>query len=451
MKAIISLLLPLIIAYSAFAQDHSENVSGPFENVKQVTEECLMCHDDSGAEVLQSNHWDWLTSSLAASTQSETSKSKHIPINNFCIAVSDSSNQCTTCHLPFSGLDESFDFNAAENIDCLVCHDQTGTYKRLPFGTGLPEQEMDLLTIAQSVGKPTDKNCGTCHFGGSGGVLMRSISMDKSLLDPTEELDYHLGGLGLGCGDCHETKGHNISAENKPACENCHDSEPHEKELLNQHSSAVSCQTCHIPTYARTEPAITFWDWSKAGEDLESIENEFGELNFYKSKGELVWAKNIRPEYYWNNGSDDYYELGEKNEKAKSIDLNKPSGKISDPNSKIHPYKVMRVKQPYDATNKHLIIPQISGNDGYSTTSNWVSASEIGMQKINLEFSGTVDFIETKMFWPINHMVMSADNALKCTSCHGKGGEGILNWKELGYPDDPIKKGGRVKNKLVKE
>ena len=46
---------------------------------------------------------------------------------------------------------------------------------------------------------------------------------------------------------------------------------------------------------------------------------------------------------------------------------------------------------------------------------------------------------------------MSSDNALKCTSCHGKGGEGLLNWKELGYPDDPIKKGGRVKNKLVKE
>ncbi len=27
----------------------------------------------------------------------------------------------------------------------------------------------------------------------------------------------------------------------------------------------------------------------------------------------------------------------------------------------------------------------------------------------------------------------------------------LLNWKELGYPDDPMKKGGRVKNKLVKE
>lgn len=456
MKAIISLLILLVIAYSAYPQDHSENFSGPFENVKQVTEECLMCHDESGTEVIQSNHWNWLTSNLAAETQSKTTDSNYVPINNFCIAAADSSNQCTTCHLPFSGKDESFEFNSAENIDCLVCHDQTGTYKRLPFGTGLPKGETDLLAIAQSVGKPTDKNCGTCHFGGSGGVLMRSMAMDKSLINTTEEIDYHIGGLGFGCSDCHETKSHNISARNESgespvACENCHDAEPHKKDLLNQHVSSVACQTCHIPTYARTEPAIVQWDWSKAGEDRESVKNEFGEINFYKSKGELVWAKNIRPEYYWNNGSDDYYELGEKNEKAKTLDLNKLAGKISDPDSKISPYKVMRVKQPYDPTTKRLIIPLISGNDGYSTTSNWVSASEKGMKIVNLDFSGSVDFIEAKMYWPINHMVMSADNALKCTSCHGKGGEGLLNWKELGYPDDPIKKGGRVKNKLVKE
>ena len=450
MKALIPFLLLLIVAFTALAQDHSENVSGPFETVQQVTEECLLCHEDSGTEILASNHWNWLTSNLSLSTKSENLNGKHIPINNFCFAVSDSSNQCTPCHLPLSGKDESFDFNSAENIDCLVCHAQTGTYKRSPFGTGLPEQEMDLLAIAQSVAKPTSSNCGTCHFSGSGGVMMKSGEMDKSLLNPTEENDYHLGGLGLGCGDCHETKDHNISAESKPACENCHDSEPHEKELLNQHSSAIACQTCHIPTYSRTEPAITFWDWSKAGEERDSLTDEFGEETYSKSRGELVWAKNIRPEYYWNNGSDNYYKLGEKNDKAKLIDLNKPAGKILDANSKISPFKVVRVKQPYDPVNKYLIIPKLDGEDGYSTSNNWVTASEKGMKVVNLDFSGSADFIETKMYWPINHMVMSADNSLKCTSCHGKGGEGILNWKELGYPDDPIKKGGRVKNKLLK-
>jgi hypothetical protein len=54
------------------------------------------------------------------------------------------------------------------------------------------------------------------------------------------------------------------------------------------------------------------------------------------------------------------------------------------------------------------------------------------------------------MFWPINHMVMSSDNALKCTSCHGKGGKNLLDWKALGYAGDPIKKGTREKNGLIK-
>ena len=137
MKTLIPVLLLLSVSITTQAQDHKDNLSGPFENVQQVTEECLMCHDDSGTEVLQSNHWNWLSSSLAASTQSDTTNSKHIPINNFCISYSDSSAQCTTCHLPFSGQDESFDFNVAENIDCLVCHDQTGTYKRLPIRSGI--------------------------------------------------------------------------------------------------------------------------------------------------------------------------------------------------------------------------------------------------------------------------------------------------------------------------
>ena len=455
MKVLIPLLL-LIGLTPLLAQDHKENLSGPYDNVQQITEECLMCHEDAGDEVLHSNHWNWLSSNVADSNQIINDGEKHIPVNNFCIAVPGNSAPCTTCHLPFSGIGESFDFNVSENIDCLVCHEQTGTYSQLKFDSDSSELEIDLLAIAQSVGKPTSNNCGSCHFSGIGGAMMKSGVMDKSLFNPSEDIDIHLGGLGFGCGDCHETDKHNISAKSESgqspvACDNCHDSAPHKKELLNQHYTAVACQTCHIPTYSRTKPSIVQWDWSKAGQDIEAAMNEFGENNYYKTKGELVWSKNIVPEYYWNNGTTKYYDLGEKIEKNKMLDLNKPAGKISDANSKISPFKVLKAKQLYDAQNKYLIIPDLYGDDGYQKTFDWINASQKGMQAINLEFSGTVDFIETKMYWPINHFVISSDNALKCTSCHGKGGEGLLKWKDLGYPDDPIKKGGRVKNKLVKE
>ena len=66
MKALIPVLPLLFISYSTLAQDHKDNLSGTYENVQQVTEECLMCHEDSGTEILASNHWNWLTSSLAA-------------------------------------------------------------------------------------------------------------------------------------------------------------------------------------------------------------------------------------------------------------------------------------------------------------------------------------------------------------------------------------------------
>lgn len=446
----------LISSYFLYSQDHKENLSGPYENVQQIIEECLMCHEDAGDEVLHSNHWNWLSSNLVVPEIESVGTGKYIPINNFCLKVPGNGTQCITCHLPFSGKDSSFDFNSVENIDCLVCHEQTGTYAQLKFGTDTSRVAVDLLAIAQSVGKPTLNNCGSCHFRGVGGVMVPSGAMDKTLFEPTEETDIHLGGLGFGCGDCHETSKHNISpksetGEKSVACKNCHDTEPHEKELLNNHCSSVACQTCHIPEYSRTEPSIVQWDWSKAGQDREASLNEFGETNYSKSKGEIVWAKNIKPSYYWSNGNSVNYELGEKIGNNKSIDLNKPDGKISDVNSKISPFKVVNVKQPYDPINQYLIIPKIYGEDGYQKTFNWASASQKGIKYLNLEFSGSVDFIETKMYWPINHMVMSSDNALKCTSCHGKGGEGLLKWKELGYPDDPIKKGGRVKNKLVKE
>jgi octaheme c-type cytochrome (tetrathionate reductase family) len=453
----VSILFLLLIGLTRlFAQDHSENLAGPYENVQQITEECLMCHEDVGDAVLSSNHWNWLSSNLEVPEKIVSGESKHIPINNFCLAIPGKGKDCATCHLPFSGKDETFVFNSTENIDCLVCHEQTGNYTQLKFESTANDSTINLLSIAQSVAKPTDKNCGSCHFRGIGGVMVESGAMDKSLIEPEEADDIHLGGLGFGCGDCHESSNHNISlksetGESPVACVNCHDAAPHKKELLNNHCSAVACQTCHIPTYSRTEPSIVQWDWSKAGQDIQSSVNEFDEVNYVKSKGELTWSKNIRPEYYWNDGKSQVYELGEKIQKNKTLDLNKPDGKISDANSKISPFKVVKVKQPYDPVHEYLIIPKIYGEDGYQNTFNWASASEKGMKYVNLEFSGTVDFVETKMYWPINHMVMSSDNVLKCTSCHGKGGEGLLKWKELSYPDDPIKKGGRVKNKLVKE
>ena len=40
------------------------------------------------------------------------------------------------------------------------------------------------------------------------------------------------------------------------------------------------------------------------------------------------------------------------------------------------------------------------------------------MRRIGLPYSGRYGFIETEMYWPINHMVSPADQALQCVDCH---------------------------------
>ena len=74
---------------------------------------------------------------------------------------------CTTCHAGYGWKDETFDFEKVENVDCLVCHEQSGGYVK--GKKGLPAEGVDLLAVAKSVALPTRDNCGSCHFRGGGG------------------------------------------------------------------------------------------------------------------------------------------------------------------------------------------------------------------------------------------------------------------------------------------
>jgi hypothetical protein len=49
-----------------------------------------------------------------------------------------------------------------------------------------------------------------------------------------------------------------------------------------------------------------------------------------------------------------------------------------------------------------------------------------------------VGWIETDMYWKVNHMVVPKANALACNDCHGAGG--WLDWKAPGYAGDPLKR-----------
>lgn len=454
MKQILFILIYLLFANLVAQEDHSEHIEGPFETPQEVTETCLECHEEAGEQIMATRHWKWFGDEFESANGEKVTFGKSNIMNNFCIATSSNEPRCTSCHIGFGWKDGSFDFEDQNNIDCLVCHDQTGTYKKTPTGAGMPDENVDLVLIAQSVGPTTRANCGSCHFNGGGGTGVKHGDLDGSILDPSPELDVHMGGAGFECSECHAGEEHQIlgashgsmkEGTNHIGCIDCHDEAPHEKKILNKHISSIACETCHIPTFAREMATKTWWDWSTAGQDKKVEKDEFGMPTYNKKKGDFVWDMNVIPEYSWHNGKADYYQIGDSLDTDKVVKLNKLLGNIKDPDSKIAPFKVMRGKQIYDSENNYLAVPKLFGKGGYWKTFSWDAASKLGMESVGLEYSGKHSFIETEMYWPINHMVVSADDALSCTSCHGRKGNKRLDWVKLGYESDPMKAGSRFK------
>lgn len=354
--------------------------------------------------------------------------------------------------------DNTFAFMEDASVDCLVCHDRTGTYMDAKGECGYVDKKKtaDLEKIAQSVGKPGRENCGSCHWYGGGGDNVKHGDMDSALADPSREHDVHMGGLGFRCQDCHTTTNHKIAgrsttssaSEGKVACTDCHDQKPHDSssallEELNDHCDTVSCEACHIPKYAKQAHTTTLWDWSQSGREdkvLEKDENK--EKILSKKKGLLVRQGNLTPDYEWYNGKHRRYLKGDPASSDDVTYLNHPQGDISDPDARITPYKIMRGVEPADPENGHsLITPKLFGKGGYFETFDWVDAARKGMEASGLSFSGKVAFVETIMHWRLNHQVAPKEQSLSCLDCHGC--QGVMDFKALGYKGDPATIGGR--------
>ncbi len=379
--------------------------------------------------------------------------------------------RCTSCHAGYGWKGKDFNFADQTRVDCLVCHEQTGTYKKFPAGAGNPVKEPKVFKgnkkkyfppewnkVAQSVGRPTRKNCGTCHFFGGGGDGVKHGDLDSSLMKPNKTLDVHMGmdGQNFDCVRCHSTSLHNIAGRvyttpasehrkslieddlaSKITCESCHSSSPHKEDAkANDHTDKVACQSCHIPTFARINPTKLSWDWSTAGKKKNgkpyAEKGEFGKPTYHTKKGNFVWAKNVVPEYQWFNGSIEHLTVNDTIDPSKPVKINQPVGDKEDPNSRIFPFKVHRAKQPYDKVNKNLVIMQLfpKGKDdktAYWKNWDWNTAIAFGMEYAGLKYSGEFDFVETEYVFPTTHMVAPKDNVVACSECHSKNDSRLAN------------------------
>jgi octaheme c-type cytochrome (tetrathionate reductase family) len=418
--------------------DHSAFFKEELKSPQEVTKKCISCHESAAPDVMKTAHWLWLSGDVERDGKLIRTGKRNL-MNNFCISVSGNQASCSRCHAGYGMENADYDFTRAENVDCLVCHDGSGSYSK--DKKGLPGAKVNLAAVAGSVRMPYRENCGICHFNGGGGMGVKHGDLDDSLINATEDTDVHMGRLNFQCVDCHRTEHHlipgKINATYTSAtevrrfdCADCHSATPHTDAQLNKHVARVACQTCHIPAYARKFPTKMEWDWEQAGDSKRKDDPH----EYLKIKGSFRYDESVAPEYAWYNGRMDRYVMGDK---VTSDDqaINQPLGSRDDPKAKIYPFKIHRAKQIFDPINKVLIPPITSGEGGYWTKFDWKSAAQMGMETAGLPYSGQYGFTKTHMYWSINHMTTPAKKALQCTQCHSS--DGRMNWKSLGYDRDP--------------
>lgn len=440
--------------------DHAKHpaLKQAFTSGQEITDACLSCHSEADDQFRKTIHWTW----QAAPTGEDAKYGKAaMSLNNFCISANGMEDKsCLACHPGWGTSTDS-------GINCLNCHSrkkvnwdeaigdlaafvEAGDEESLEIAA---EIQAELQEAVQDIGRPNRQNCGGCHFIGGGGDGVKHGDLDTSLTKPSKALDVHMGvdGQNFDCVRCHTTEMHNIAGRvyTRPAaterkslieddltpkitCESCHSATPHAAgSKANDHTDRVACQTCHIPEVARELPTKMTWDWSQAGKLKDGkpykTKDEFGKHDYLTIKGAFKWAKNVTPEYFWYNGVIKSVTAQDMIDPGQVVPVSAPVGSPEDADSRIYPFKVHRGKQPYDKVNKTLLVPLLSGDDGYWKTLDWQRALSTGQASVGLPYSGQFDFVETSYVFPATHMVAPKEKALACNDCHTRQDSRLAN------------------------
>jgi octaheme c-type cytochrome (tetrathionate reductase family) len=261
------------------------------------------------------------------------------------------------------------------------------------------------------------------------------------------------GGQGFTCATCHQSDGHKIAGSridmtasdphgptirgavhegrNAATCQSCHGDKPHKEglltlERLNNHTSKLACQACHVPEFARGGIATKMqWDWSTAGKLTAegkpiTKKDDHGHVIYDSKKGDFKLGENVVPDYVWFNGKVTYTTQADTIDPTSVVKVNTFHGSPDEPNARIWPVKRFQGKQPYDVETRKLLVPHTATPDDTAFWYNfdWSKALETGAQATGTVYSGKHGFVQTEMLWPITHMVAPKDKAVPCASCH---------------------------------
>ncbi|UCF35658.1 MAG: Ni/Fe-hydrogenase cytochrome b subunit [Acidobacteriota bacterium] len=457
--------------------DHSLLVQVPERPTpQQVTANCLSCHEHVGRDIKRTAHWRWYDHRRFSETQLtfaevDTSESRMLANPNL--------RYCLACHIGVPGFESRLDFTDETRIDCLACHDTTGTYRRDQAGF---TSALDLKVIAERVGRPDRRSCAQCHFRSPGGLNDKLEALEAEFEGREGELDVHMGEIDMRCQDCHRTSQHQIAGnvlgtQSNPlriTCTSCHGKSPHGVvgfvgSHLDEHSTSVSCEACHIPVGGRQAPIRLLVDYSKPLAEAGS-QGGTAPIEGRGFRAEEKWESNVVPTYRWDNGVRRMRGLDTEVDLGEVLEMNPPTGVYADPNSLIRPFIVREAVQPADIETGRLVIPKLE--DGLWVHRDWTRAIQEGMQELGLPFSGEHTFVQTRFYTSLFHEVVPAREALGCADCHEfravdcrrchsgitakesqemvrsiyPNVKGRMNFEDLGYSADPAVSNGRFRS-----
>lgn len=109
------------------------------EGPEAITRRCLDCHQETGQDVMRSVHWKWGGHSPSvAGYEHHVDLGLETVLHNYLICAGANPQNCSACHISYGRATHLMGAADPASIDCLICHDTTGTYRKRAGGGGEP-------------------------------------------------------------------------------------------------------------------------------------------------------------------------------------------------------------------------------------------------------------------------------------------------------------------------
>ncbi|MDX9786277.1 MAG: cytochrome c3 family protein [Desulfobacterales bacterium] len=394
---------------------------------------CLSCHAKQAGEMLQTTHYQWLGDAPDMVNGAGIRQGKLTnAVNSYCINIEGNWPMCGACHAG-RGLRPDKAADNPENVDCLMCHNDTYAAQRVRLSDGTMGVVNPSNSLVQNVHRPTRANCLACHAKAGGGDAVKRGDLSLATITNVDRnFDVHMNGAGadLACQSCHVFNNHKVIGKGSDlratddlsrgaeiSCLTCHTDkntrEGHDTQKINDHVARVACQTCHIPVYGKVATEI-YRDWQ--------FHHDGSPADASALPGHPYTEKmtDLSPTYkFWNRKSDNAL-LGDDagrtyNESTDTWPTSIPLGDVTD--GKLYPFKYKTAVQPKTTADNRLIA--LNTLEYLKTTGNVNTAIQQGLTAMGYPADEAYDWVVTDTYQLLNHGINPAFAALQCTACHG--------------------------------